>query len=366
MDWALRASAWKRQVAVKKLDNLLAKMEMVVANFFSDGIVFVGAEVFDRGVASLGRADRRPLVEDWVAGCSASCFSFVQMLLRKCSWLRNPPLVCAHGGESSKAFPNTMAAYHIALDSQVDCIEIDVSRSSDGVLFALHDSYQKLSNMIIRVEAVRNFDSHNMGRDLQRITGNSSSRVGYFSTKEIKDLHRRSELNDINVPTVEDALKLVSSSVRQVVLDAKVGPPSYERGLAKDILSTIERTQCKNCLVWAKSDSLVRDVIKLSSNVTVGYIVMNDPSTGARTNLLRMRAAGVVGAYHRLIDDKLVKILHGRNRKVFAWTVDDEVSMRKMLYERVDAIVTGNSTLLQRLMQDVGTQCLEEGFSLSA
>ncbi|KAK3014792.1 hypothetical protein RJ639_009123 [Escallonia herrerae] len=322
----MEESAWKRQVEVKKPENLLAKMEMVVANFFADGIVLVGAE----------------------------------MLLRKCSWLRNPPLVCAHGGESSKAFPNTMAAYHIALDSQVDCIEIDVSRSSDGVLFALHD------------------------RDLQQITGNSSSRVGYFSTKsyftfdfvmneltktiqnEIKDLHRRSELNDINVPTVEDALKLVSSSVRQVVLDAKVGPPSYERGLAKDILSTIERTECKNCLVWAKSDSLVRDVIKLSSDVTVGYIVMKDPSTGARTHLLRMRGAGVVGAYHRLIDDKLVKILHGRNKKVFAWTVDDEVSMQKMLYERIDAIVTGNSTLLQRLMQDVGTQCLEDGFSLSA
>lgn len=32
-----------------------------------------------------------------------------------------------------------MAAYRIALDSQADCIEIDVSRSSDGVLFALHD-----------------------------------------------------------------------------------------------------------------------------------------------------------------------------------------------------------------------------------
>lgn len=30
-------------------------------------------------------------------------------------------------------------AYNFALRSQVDCIEIDVSRSSDGVLFALHD-----------------------------------------------------------------------------------------------------------------------------------------------------------------------------------------------------------------------------------
>lgn len=43
----------------------------------------------------------------------------------------------------------------------------------------------------------------------------------------------------------------------------------------------------------------------------VGYIVMMDPSTGSRMNLLRMRDAGVVGVYHPLIDEKLMKILHG-------------------------------------------------------
>lgn len=270
---------------------------------------------------------------------------FQKMQMKRCSWLSSPPLVCAHGGDSSRAFPNTMAAYHIALRSQVDCIEIDVSRSSDGVLFALHD------------------------RDLQRISGNSTSRVGYMSMKEINELvpdnPAELEFHDNKIPTIEDALKLVSSSVRQIVLDAKVGPPSYEKGLAKDILNIVERTHCKNCLVWAKSDNLARDVMRLSSDVVVGYIVMKDPSTGVRTNLLRISGAGVVGVYHQLIDKNLVKILHGRNKKVFAWTVDDTIAMQKMLYKNVDAIVTGNPTLLQRLMQDMRTECLEDGFSFS-
>ncbi|KAH7834101.1 hypothetical protein Vadar_012748 [Vaccinium darrowii] len=194
---------------------------------------------------------------------------FHQIQLRKCGWLNNPPLVCAHGGDASKAFPNTMTAYRAALHSQVDCIEIDVSRSSDGVLFALHD------------------------RDLQRISGNSTSKVGYLSMKQIKELDVSNqvslEFNDESIPTVEDALKFVSSAVKQVILDAKVGPPSYDKGLAKDIMAVVERTKCKNCLVWAKSDNLARDVIKLSPETTVGYIVMKDPSTGARSNLLRMR-----------------------------------------------------------------------------
>ncbi|PIN02060.1 Glycerophosphoryl diester phosphodiesterase [Handroanthus impetiginosus] len=174
---------------------------------------------------------------------------FHQIQLGKCSWMQSPPLVCAHGGDSIKAFPNTMDAYNSALSSQVDCIEIDLSRSSDGVLLALHD------------------------RDLQRLSGNNTSKVGYLSMKEIADLgssyQHSLEFHDVKIPTIEDALKFVSASVRQVILDAKVGPPLYERGLAKDILSVVERTKCGNCLVWAKSDSLARDLVKLSTDTMV-------------------------------------------------------------------------------------------------
>ncbi|XP_021889631.1 glycerophosphodiester phosphodiesterase GDPD4 isoform X2 [Carica papaya] len=207
------------------------------------------------------------------------------------------------------------------------------------------------------------------GRDLQRISGNNTSKVGHFSMKEIKELgvfqQSLQKFQDQIIPTVEDALTLISGSVKQVILDAKVGPPLYEKGLAKDILSVVEKTQCKNCIIWAKSDTLIREVIKLSSDIEVGYIVMVDPSTRVRTNLLRMKGAGVVGIYHPLIDERTMRILHGRSKKVYAWTVDDVDSMQNMLHERVDAVVTSNPTLLQSLLQNTRTQCLEEGFSLT-
>ncbi|KAM0940773.1 putative glycerophosphodiester phosphodiesterase [Dioscorea sansibarensis] len=269
---------------------------------------------------------------------------FNEMQSRKCGWLENPPLVCAHGGDSSKAFPNTMDAYRFAIDSHVDCIEIDISRSLDGVLLALHD------------------------RDLQRISGNATAKVGYMSVDEIKklnsDFQARHESAKHRVLTARDALELVSKSVRQVIIDVKVGPPSYEIGLATDILSLVQKTNCRNCVVWAKSDIIGRDVIRLSPDILVGYIVMKDPSTGARSSILRMRGANIVGVYHPLIDKKLVRTLHRQTKKVYAWTVDDMKSMQKMLFERVDAIVTGQPSLLQGLMQNMKTECLEEGFSL--
>ncbi|KAJ6693198.1 hypothetical protein OIU85_004007 [Salix viminalis] len=209
--------------------------------------------------------------------------------------------------------------------------------------------------------------SHDTARDLQRLTGDNTSKVGHLSMKEIKELgvHHQSaqDFHNHTVPTIEEALMLVSSSVQQVILDAKVGPPSYEKGLAKDILAVVERLQCQNCLIWAKSDNLARDIIKLKSNVMVGYIVMVDPDTGIKMKLLRMKDAGVVGVCHPLIDEKLVAILHRRKKKAYAWTVDDVDSMRKLLFEHVDAVVTNNPSLLQQLMQDIRTECREEGFS---
>lgn len=49
---------------------------------------------------------------------------------------------------------------------------------------------------------------------------------------------------------------------------------------------------------------------------------------------------------------------------MYAWTVDDVDSMRKMLFEHVDAVVSSKPNQLQGLMQGIRTQCREEGFSL--
>ncbi|KAI4997757.1 hypothetical protein ZWY2020_053099 [Hordeum vulgare] len=198
-------------------------------------------------------------------------------------------------------------------------------------------------------------------RDLQRMSGNSTAKVGHWSTHEIKAVTTRFQLSKTvrnqEVPKAEDALELISQSVRRYSR-CQSWPPSFEKGLWK------MRTNCKNCLIWAKSDSIGRDVIKLSKDVMVGYIVMVDWSTGKRMELVRIEGAKVAGVYHPLINEKLMKVMHRNDRKVYAWTVDDSDSMKRMLYEQVDAIVTSNPSLLQQLMQETRTECMEDGFAL--
>jgi hypothetical protein len=37
--------------------------------------------------------------------------------------------------------------------------------------------------------------------------------------------------------------------------------------------------------------------------------------------------------------------------------------MKRMLYEQVDAVVTSNPSLLQQLIQEMRTECMEDGFA---
>ncbi|KAG0592296.1 hypothetical protein M758_1G235000 [Ceratodon purpureus] len=263
---------------------------------------------------------------------------------RDCKWLSNPPLVCAHGGDSSKAPPNTEASYRIALDLQVDCIEIDASRTQDGVLVALHD------------------------RDLQAISNNEYMHVGDLNFSQIKELRpgaRFSEnFHEQHIPTLESALQYVMPHVNQVIIDAKEGPPKYDEGMAIDIFSVMKTVDCRNCVLWAKSDKIVEDFTHLSSNPeSLGFIVMKDKVTGKVTSPLRMKGAGLIGAFHGIVTRKLVNTAHRAGKKLHAWTVDEESAMIHMLKTGVDGIVTSIPNLLQRVMGSERQHCAQYGFS---
>eukprot|EP00250_Pteridium_aquilinum_P015074 c22362_g1_i1 orf=554-1057(+) len=165
------------------------------------------------------------------------------------------------------------------------------------------------------------------------------------------------------VPKLANALQQVSSYVKQVIIDAKVGPPMFGISLAADILSVVNITQCKKCLVWSKSDSLVKELKELSPGATAGYIVMKDEVTGRITDPTRMKTVEVVGAYHGAVSANFVSDIHKAGKKVYAWTVNDRDTMKIMLFDGVDAIVTSQPRLLQEVMLEIQTECSQEGYS---
>ncbi|KAL2631389.1 hypothetical protein R1flu_016075 [Riccia fluitans] len=271
-------------------------------------------------------------------------FFLTETEIHDCDWLENPPLVCAHGGDTSNAPANTLAAYQLALDAGVNCIEIDASRARDGVLMALHD------------------------RELSIITGHPGARVGNYTVNKIRQLDASAgsqfKFSQQQVPTLEEALLFIGKSVRQIIVDAKVGPPLYEQRLSKDILSVIKKTECSNCIVWAKNDTFVEDITRHASRTKTGYIVMKDLTTGKASELVRLKGAEIVGIYYGLVNGNVVSHLHRHRKQVHAWTVDTREAMSSMLKANVDAIITCNPRLLQRTMEDERQVCTDESFGI--
>jgi glycerophosphoryl diester phosphodiesterase len=65
-----------------------------------------------------------------------------------------PPLVCAHGGDTIRHPPNTVEALRAAVELGADCVEVDVARTKDNRLVAMHK------------------------RDLERLAGQPGVQVG--------------------------------------------------------------------------------------------------------------------------------------------------------------------------------------------
>lgn len=95
-----------------------------------------------------------------------------------------------------------------------------------------------------------------------------------------------------------------------------------------------------------------------------GYIVMKDKVTGRITDPIRMKRVEVVGTYHGAVNAKVVSDIHKVGKSVYAWTVDDKETMKTMLFDRVDGIVTSQPSLLQEVMLEIQSECFQEGYSL--
>lgn len=109
--------------------------------------------------------------------------------------LRNPKeikvLVTAHRGDWRNAPENSLRAYQLAIEMGVDCIEIDLNKTSDGVIVVMHD------NTIDR-------------------TTDGKGRPSDYTLAQLKQFHLRNGLGVITkhtIPTLEEVMQLAKGKV---------------------------------------------------------------------------------------------------------------------------------------------------------
>jgi len=211
------------------------------------------------------------------------------------------PLIIAHRGFSSRHLENTLAAVRAALELGVDFVEIDVQETRDGELIVFHD-YRL--NRICRAR-------------------------GRVRHKTLAEIHR---LNP-QVPTLREVLAACQGRAR-VLIEIKRADP---RKVAAMI---VKLRMEQEVIVFSLSVARMKQFAAAAPHVPCFGLIARNLSW-AMARLKSAVAVEGIGLSRRLVtSSRVVRRIQQRGWKVFVWTVNREVEMKKLASWGVDGIIT--------------------------
>jgi len=238
-----------------------------------------------------------------------------------------PPLRIAHRGASGRGLApeNTLAAFEKALDIGVDMLEIDVRVTGDGQLIVLHDpSLDRTTDCegIVR----------EMGLDeIRQADAGDGERVPILG--EVFDLARN------RAPILlEIKSDFIAERVVQAIADAQIEEQVVVQSFNPQ---TVERV--KRLAPHLPSSLLIGELPTTPSRVRARRLVSQVLEVGANT----------LSIWHATLTPSLIEEMRKRGIAVWAWTVDEEITMRDLAMMGVQGLVTNYPNVLNNVLDDL-------------
>jgi glycerophosphoryl diester phosphodiesterase len=222
-------------------------------------------------------------------------------------------LVLGHRGASGEAPENTLRAFALAAEQGADGVELDVQPSADGVLVVMHD-------------------------DTVDRTTHGHGRVAALPYAALAGLDAGA---GERVPTLEEALALARG---RLFVDIEIKDPGVEPSVAALIDRLGMADQVAISSFYPASLAAMRTA---AAHLRRWFLSSGWSATTLRT-ALALEAVGVA-PHHTRIDEALVITAGQHGLAVAAWTVNDEVEVRRLLDLGVDAIITDYPARVVRL-----------------
>ncbi|MGN0436101.1 MAG: glycerophosphodiester phosphodiesterase family protein [Wujia sp.] len=231
-------------------------------------------------------------------------------------WYPSNVTVTAHRGDSEHAPENTMEAIRLAVENQADIVEIDVRQTRDGVYIITHDESLKRTT----------------GIDVK--TGNVD--YAFIKTLSVGADESREYAGEA-IPTLAEVLEYANEEDVFLNIELKTAKTDRE-DYVEGVLQLIEEYEYADKCVVASSDyKVVSKVKEINSDIKTVYIVMM-----AIGDIGNFEDADVYSVRSNYIDASMVKSAHRNGKEIYAWTVDDEEQIKRLLLIGVDSIITNN------------------------
>lgn len=222
--------------------------------------------------------------------------------------------VVAHRAGAKFAPENTLSALHEAVKSGADSAEIDVQQTKDGELIVMHDTNFKRTagvNKNVWDVTLKEAETYDVG--------------SFF----------RAHYRDERIPTLED---MIRAADRHIHLMIELKSSGHEKNLEEKTAALIHKYGFEEqCSIASMDYRILQKVKKLDPDIKTVYI-----ASIAYGDMERLKAADMISVEETFVNPQLIARAKVYKKKVFAWTVNQEASMKKMRRIQVDGIVTDN------------------------
>lgn len=235
-----------------------------------------------------------------------------------------PPLIIAHRGaghrgKEATAHENTMAAFKAAVVAGADGIEVDVRRTSDGVMVIHHD------------------------RTLRGI----KAPIGAMSFAQVR---KTAKILGYIVPTLEETVRFCSG---RLLLDVELKEAGYE----VEVVAACQKMITSNRVVFTSFDPDVVAAIKaVSSEAKAGLLVGLRSAgkmiarRGRRSPIASAQGCGAdfIAPHWRLATAPFCRRAREADLPVIVWTVDRASIMHDLIHRNASAVITNYPGRLSR------------------
>lgn len=229
--------------------------------------------------------------------------------------------IIAHRGASGSRPENTMAAVRKALEDRADWVEIDVQETADGEVIVAHDSdFMKLGGIDLKV-----WDA--TMADVARIDIGSWFDPSFSGQR---------------TPTLRDVLT-TAKGAGKVLIELKYY--GHDVRLEQRVAEIVEETGMESQIaVMSLKISGIRKMQDLRPDWTTGILAATaiGDLSGLKADFLAVNTGQV--------SVRMIRRAHAKGRKVYVWTVDDPLTMSRMISMGIDGLITNEPALAREVM----------------
>ncbi|MHA1487947.1 MAG: glycerophosphodiester phosphodiesterase [Promethearchaeota archaeon] len=235
----------------------------------------------------------------------------------------NKIIIMGHRGASKIAPENTLKAFKEAIRLKADAVEFDAQETVEGEIVIIHD-YDTLR------------------------TAGTEGIVKQMTLKELKKLNFG---NGEQIPTLLELIQLAKGKI-SLNCEIKV------EGIAKKIIHIFQDADIlDSTIVSSFLHEELSKIQKIEPQLKLATLVPTEAGKFSDWNYKKKLIDFTsennyydINPLYKLADKQFIEYAHEKNIKVFPWTVDSGIAMKKLINMGTDGIITNDISRLKEVL----------------